>query len=78
MDFFIAVVVIALSIFSVPSSLDIHLSLLTFYVCSIAVLFSKFILRKWLLAFGKKLQLFSLFVTFYSMLPRNVHDFSPL
>ena len=57
MDFFIAVVVVALSIYSVPSALDVHLSPLNFYVCSIAlfcfVMFSKFILRKWLLAFGK-------------------------
>ena len=56
-DFFIGVVVVTLSIYSVPSALDVHFSILTFYVCSITLfcffLFSKFILRKWLLAFGK-------------------------
>ena len=55
--FFIAVVVVTLSIYSVPSALDVHFSILTFYICSITLfcffLFSKFILRKWLLAFGK-------------------------
>ena len=55
--FFIVVVVVTLSIYSVPSALDVDFSILTFYICSITLfcffLFSKFILRKWLLAFGK-------------------------